>query len=82
MKATYHQVYPNGKSKIIVIKNIENGIYLVADVSLLRLYLEGKVLSRSSTKIKTPLGFISKIRHRKTAIKRCDELIRRYAKNP
>lgn len=76
MNKIYHQIYPNKKSDIIVIKNIENGIYLVAHVSLLHLYLEGQVLSRSSTTIKTPLGFISKIRHKKYAIKKCDELIK------
>ena len=75
MNGTYHTIYPNKPSSIIVIKNIYTGIYLVAHVSLLQFYMDGEVLSRSSTKIKTPGGFISKIRLRKNAIKRCDALI-------
>lgn len=78
--SVYKRVYPNFSSNIIAIKNTVTGCYLVAHISLLRLYINGDVLGRSSTKIKTSKGFISKCRTRGSAIRRCDELISRERK--
>jgi hypothetical protein len=73
----YHQIYPPYKSDIIAVKNIKTGVYLIAPIELLYLYVQGDVISRSSTNIRTSKGFISKVRHHKQAIKRCRQLIER-----